>query len=850
VAEALDGAAGDEAAFGARLRRARLAAGLTQEELAERAGLSARGIQDLERGLRATPQRETVRRLAGALGLPPGDAAALGATVSRARRSGPGAPRPGPDPAAGPGRPEAVRGRWPLPLTSFVGRERELAAVRARLLDPGVRLLTLTGPGGVGKTRLALQAAADALGAAGPPEGAPYPDGGWLVELAALADPALVPQAVAAAVGVRDDPGRPLLAALTDALRPKRALVLLDNCEHLLAACARLADALLRACPHVRVLATSREALGTAGETTWRVPSLALPDPDRPGPSEQVTRSDAVRLFTDRAVAVQPAFRVTAANAPAVAQICVRLDGIPLAIELAAARVRLLPPAQLLGRLEDRFRLLTGGSRTALERHQTLRAAVDWSHALLSEAERALFARLAVFAGGFPLEAAEAVGAGGAGDGPEAGEVLGLLAGLVDKSLVQAETGGEAARYHLLETLRLFARERLREAGAAEAARDRHARWCLDLAEGWTAAGRRSPGADGARRARAEHENLRAALEWTSERDPETALRLAAALAPVWSVWLSLGETCDWLDALLPRVPAPTATRARALFWAGRLHNYRSDYGPAGAALAAAQALFWELGDPAGVADALHQRGLIATAVGHLDAARARYDEALRTAVACGHFSGASNVARDLGVLAIRRRDYGRAQRHLEESVAHAGRADSPAALGMAVGHLGVVARLQGRYAVARPQLERALTLCRAAGWYPGSQIWLGALGDLARAEGDAAAAGACYAEVLGNARTNRYDYTWQQGVCEVAVLAAQLGACARAVRLFGAVPERAHPRVQMHYPYLWAELEAALATARRALGDAAFQQACAAGQAMNPEEAVAAALEDAPASP
>ena len=533
------------------------------------------------------------------------------------------------------------------------------------------------------------------------------------------------------------------------------------------------------------------------------------------------------------------------------AQICARLDGIPLAIELAAARVRLLAPAQLLGRLEDRFRVLTGGSRTALARHQTLRAAVDWSYALLSAPERALFARLAVFAGGWTLEAAEAVCAGTrAGDAPgtrdaAAAEVLGLLSGLVDKSLVQAETGGEAARYHLLETLRLFARERPQEAGAAEAARDRHARWCLDLAEGWTDAGRRHPGAAAERLTRTERDNVRAVLAWTSERAPETALRLAVALAPGLSVWLSLGEACDWLDALLARLPAPTATRARALFWTGRYHNYLGDYEPARAALEEAQALFREVGDPRGVVDALHQRGLIATALGDLDQARARYDEALRAAAACCHFSGASNVTRELALLAIRRRDYGQAQRHLQESVALAGRADSPVPLGMAVGHLGVVARLQGRYAEARAQLERALALCRAAGWYPGGQIWLGALGDLARAEGDAAAARARYAEVLGNARANRYDFSWQQGVCEVAVLAAQQGALERAARLSrrraraGAPPRADAPPLP---------LGRAGGRPRHRAGGAGGRRLPAGvcrGQAMTPEQAVAVALEE-----
>jgi tetratricopeptide (TPR) repeat protein len=342
---------------------------------------------------------------------------------------------------------------------------------------------------------------------------------------------------------------------------------------------------------------------------------------------------------------------------------------------------------------------------------------------------------------------------------------------------------------------------------------------------------------------------VRAALAWTAEREPQTALRLAVALAPVLSVWLSLGEACDWLDALLPKLPAPTGTRARALFWTGRYHHYLGDYEPARAALEEAQAIFQEVGDPAGVVDALHQRGLIATALGDLDRARARYDEALRAAAACGHFSGASTVTREQALLAIRLRDYGQAQRHLQESVAFAGRADSQVALGMAVGHLGVVARLQGRYAEARAQLERALTLCRAAGWDVGYQFWLGALGDLARAEGDAAA-WARYAEVLRHARTNRCDLTWQQGVCAVAVLAAQQGVPERAARLVGAVPERVHPRLQLHLPYLWAELEAALATARQVLGDAAFQRAYEAGQAMPPEQAVADTLEETPDRP
>ena len=322
--------------------------------------------------------------------------------------------------------PRAPGHNLPAPLTGLVGRERELAAVARRLAE--ARLLTLTGPGGGGKTRLALAVAARLAAAGGaeagppgPPDGVPgggaYPDGVWLAELAALADPELVAQETAAAVGVREVPGRALTDTLCRVLRAKRLLLVLDNCEHLLEACARLAAALLGACPGVRVLATSRRPLGLAGEATWWVPPLAWPA----GPAgEELSPAalpapaallgyGAVRLFVERARDVRPAFALTAANAPAVVQVCARLDGLPLALELAARQVAVLPPAELAARLDARFRLLTGGDPAAHPRQRTLAATLDWSHALLGEAERSLFRRLAVFAGGFTLEAAEAV---------------------------------------------------------------------------------------------------------------------------------------------------------------------------------------------------------------------------------------------------------------------------------------------------------------------------------------------------------------------------------------------------------------------------------------------------------
>jgi predicted ATPase len=353
----------------------------------------------------------------------------------------------------------------PAQLTSFVGREKEITEVKRLLAawsdshivassDPQpmlrptdqvtTRLLTLTGSGGAGKTRLSLQVAAEVLDV--------FKDGVWFVELAPLSDPALVPQTVASVLGLREEPSRPLLDTVCDYLRAKTMLLILDNCEHLVAACAQLVDALLRAASHIKILASSREALGITGELAWRVPSLALP-PIQPPISNlrSLTQYEAVRLFIERAVFVSPSFTVTNANAPAVAQICHRLDGIPLALELAAARVKALSVEQIAARLDNRFRLLTGGSRTAVPRQQTLRALMDWSYDLLPEPERVLLRRSSVFVGGWALEAAETICAG---DGIASDEVLDFLSHLVDKSLViQNEISG-AARYHLLETIR------------------------------------------------------------------------------------------------------------------------------------------------------------------------------------------------------------------------------------------------------------------------------------------------------------------------------------------------------------------------------------------------------------
>jgi non-specific serine/threonine protein kinase len=398
----------------------------------------------------------------------------------------------------------------------------------------------------------------------------------WLVE---LADPGLVPQAVATAAGLREEPGWPLLAALTDALRPKRLLLVLDNCEHLLDACARLADAVLRACPHVQVLATSREPLGVGGEVTWRVPSLALPDGAYPPPVAQLTQCAAVRLFVDRAVAVLPAFRVTNQNAPAVAQICHRLDGIPLAIELAAAKLRMLGVEQIAKRLDDRFRLLTGGSRTALERHQTLRAAIDWSYNLLPSTEQILFRRLSVFVGGWTLEAAEAVGADQI---VKDTEIMDLLGQLINKSLVVMEDAQRETKYRILETMRQYANEKLVEAEESDILRDRHLEYFLNLAETAEPHLTRPEQLEWLAKLDADYENLRLALEWALNKESaELSLRLCAALGDFWFLRCYWLEGLKWLDRALAKPVQPSKTekmlRVKALCADALLANELDD---------------------------------------------------------------------------------------------------------------------------------------------------------------------------------------------------------------------------------------------------------------------------------
>jgi predicted ATPase/DNA-binding SARP family transcriptional activator len=716
-----------------------------------------------------------------------------------------------------------------------VGRERELAELGALL--ERVRLLTLTGPGGSGKTRLALEAARR--------WGDAFADGVAWTELAALPEPALVPQAVAAAVAARPQAGRDLLDVLADHLRSRRLLLVLDNCEHLVAACAPLAATLLETAPGLRVLATSREVLGVGGEVVWPVPPLSLPS--SPLQPEDVSRAEAVRLFVARACAALPSFRLTEENSAAVARLCQRLDGIPLAIELAAARVRVLAPAQIAERLDDRFSLLTLGSRTAAPRQQTLRAAMDWSHALLDERERVLFRRLAVFAGGFGIDAVEAACTG---DGVAGGEVLDLLSRLVGKSLVGPVTSGEAARYRLLETIRQYAEERLREAeGNARLLRDRHAAHFLALSE------RAEPELTGERqgewmdRLEAEHDNLRAALRHLlATRDATAAARLGGA---VWRYWHTRGHLAEgrrWLESALA-LPEPAdaggdAARAKALRGAGVLAWAQGDYARAQALFEAAVPLVRELGDEEAVAGLANNLGVIALHHAEYDRARGLFEESLALRRRLGDGWGVATSLNNLGATAGKQGDAARARGYYEESLALQRGMGNTHGTAVCLGNLAAIAYTGGDWVGAERLYEESLALRRHLGDRTGIADALGKLGVVALRRGEAERARILYHESLPLLRELGDRERIARELVGIAELALARERPADAVRLLGAAEAIREAIGAPSTPDERREEERCATAARAVLGDVIFPAALAEGRALSTEAAIDLALE------
>jgi predicted ATPase/transcriptional regulator with XRE-family HTH domain len=790
-----------QTSFPRLLRRFRLAAELSQEELAARAGLSARAVSDLERGLRASPRPETVRMLAEALRLDAADRAALTAAAhpelaEEFASSVAASPQASsrdlqPSPLALP--------PLPIPPTRLVGREAEVARLCALLRREEVRLVTLTGPGGVGKTRLALAVAEELAGEERCADGVAF------VELAPLRDPDLVASTMAAAMGVREDGGPSLETALKGALRERRLLMVLDNLEHLLPAAPLVAE-LLAACSGLAVLATSRERLRLRGERVVPVVPLALPeapDPRRPPPLEGLAGVAAVRLFAERAEEANPDFALTADAAPAVAELVRRLDGLPLAVELAAAWAAVLSPAAMLARLGRRLPLLTGGSRDLPARLRTMRDAIAWSHDLLAREEQVLFRRLAIFAGGFTLEATEHVGGRRA-----LLSVPDAVASLADKSLLRVETPiGDEPRFSMLATIREFGLEQLVASGEEHDIRAAHAAHFISLAE------RARPHLYGPapvqsewlNRLGAAYPDLRDAMSWTIEQGQAvTAVRLATLLHPFWVTRGYVSEERDWLDRAL-RVPftgdAGLALRAEAIRHRGTVALRQGDLEAAEGWLEQGIALHRRFGDSAGIARNLFVLAAVAEDRGDDIRAGALYEQAAPLFAAQGAVVQLAETLESLADIDFRSGDLERAARLAAEALAKGREGGDAAAIVQLLVGAAQVAIEQGRLAEARDWLREGAEQARQID-YPEGII-----------------------DVL-------VGYARLAGLSADASLAARLLGAVDALRRTIGVTRITHHELGRR----------ALATARAALADREFEDAWAAGRLLSPAEALAQA--------
>jgi len=848
--------------------------------------------QILERGTRKAPAErfqsaaELITELDSVLGMRPEPAleeprvSEDAATVLSARDTVASAP------AALPELVSLPPNNLPVQLTSFVGRKREMTAVKQLIAE--TRLLTLTGAGGSGKTRLSLEAAAEVLSS--------HTDGVWLVEFASLSDPTLVPERVAAALGLREEPGRPLTDTVVNFLRKKSLLLVLDNCEHLREACAQLAETLLRGCPVVRLLITSREPLHIAGETVYSVPSLSVPEFKARGSGrgdlatalvqfEEVRNCEAVQLFAERAAASQSRFALTDTNALEVAQICRRLDGIPLAIELAAARVKMLTLQQIAARLDDSIRLLTRGTETALPRQQTLRATMDWSFEMLAEKERVLFRRLAVFAGGFALEASESVCTG---DGLEGDEVLDLLSELVDKSLVSVAGADEdeETRYRLLETIRQYAREKLDGSTDGESARGRHRGFFLQFAE--RARDELAGPEQGLwlQRLETEHDNLRLALAWAAASDVTVSARLGKALWRFWELHGHWKEGMRWLEPCLSAgATLATDLRAAALDAAGNLASCQGDYGRAKALFEEQLALQQQSGNQRGIADALHnlmsvawkhgdyvearaleERSLsIRRALGDKSAiaaslhalgtfaheqsdyqqAAALYEEALTIRRELGDMGSIATLLNNIGNLAQAQGDSDRVRALQEESLAIRRKIGDKAGIAQSLTNLAVLAQEQRDFNRARALLEESLVIDRELGNKKGIAITLRNYGELMQLQGEFARALLFYQQSLGLFRELDDKLGITACVEGFAVLASIQNQGEHAARLFG-IADTLRETVGTSQPVSFdgTEYNARLAATRSQVDSEAFATAQREGREMSAEQAITYALE------
>jgi predicted ATPase/DNA-binding SARP family transcriptional activator/DNA-binding CsgD family transcriptional regulator len=734
----------------------------------------------------------------------------------------------------------ASKHNLPASRSSFVGREREMIEVKRALAM--TRLLTLTGTGGSGKTRLALEVARELVGA--------YTDGVWLVELAPLSEGTLVAQAVATVLGVQEQPERPLTDTLVDFLRSKQALLVLDNCEHLVDTVARLADILLNSSPHLRVLATSRESLNVEGELTWLVPSLSAPSLGDAPTVEELAGYESVRLFVERARHRNPAFALTSENAHAVAKICGRLDGIPLAIELAAARVG-LSLEQIATRLDDSLKLLTAGSRTASPRQRTLRGALDWSYTLLSAHEQMLFGRLSIFAGGWTLEAAEVVGAEG---DIEQRDILDILSRLVEKSLVVAEaTGGGGVRYRMLEPVRQYAQEKLEEGGEAEEVRHRHASFFLALAEEAEPRLRGPEDLGWLERLETEHDNLRAALSWALVGgEAELGLRLAGALWTFWEARGYYGEGLAWLKRVLARGDRVSAARIKALEGEGWLIISSGEIDEAG--IAARDGL--KLSDEAGLGGAVSAKflrilGWIANLEGDLDRAKELFEECLKLSQDANDELGIADAILGLACSGELGDDFEREEELHKEGIVLCRKLGYVTTLTRHLSSLGYRLLFEGEYERGAALSEEAAALLRERGYTGGLEGDLGNLGLARLLQSDNERARISFQEglILCKELGNKLDASGS--LDGLACISATEGAAERAARLFGAGEALREAIGHVHVPEEAALLEPYLATVRSQLDEASWQGAWEEGRAMSMDQAIDYALsEEKPTSP
>jgi predicted ATPase len=740
------------------------------------------------------------------------------------------------------GRNTAPATNLPAALSSFVGREQELQAIRDLLLQPRVRLLTLTGTGGSGKTRLALEVAGYVLDR--------FADGACLVELASLADPQLVLPRIAEVLGIEGPSGAALVDGLADHLRGKRLLLVLDNFEHLLEAAPSLSG-LLAACPHLKALVTSRAVLHLSGEHDFTVPPLAFPETAAVPALEQLLEYEAVRLFVERAQAAQADFGLTSQNAPAVAEICRRLDGLPLAIELAAARIRHLPPLALSARLERRLPLLADGPLDLPARQRTLRATITWSYELLAPGEQLLFRRLGVFAGGCTLDAAAVC----AGTGGLPLDILDGLGALLDKSLLRREDspGGEP-RFQMLETVREYALEQLEASGEAELLRRRHALYFLAFAEQADQGLRTAAQTEWLVRLQAEQDNLRAALTWgraqattrAGATDGEYWLRLAGALSWFWHMRGHVGEGRAWLEAALAMGgEAPAAVRANALIGAAIMAERQGDYAQAVVALEEGLALHRQVGNQRGAALALGYLGIVARYQGDYDRSETLLEESAGLYEASGDHWGAAWAMANLARVPEFRGDWARATALLQQGLAvFRQEGDSWGTARMLV-FLGNVACAQGQHDRAQALFEESLALPRdprdvGDRWSIANALH--GLADVAHAQGSYQQAAAHYAGSVAL----RHEIGDRRGFAHclerLASLAATCGQAHKAARFLGAA---ATLRQAIGAPVAGSERasrERHVAQVRTALDPPAFQEAWDAGAAMSPAETVASA--------